>query len=183
MPAVPLQIAAPDGFNPDYSYWRQIGPKEARPSHAFLTWTVAQGEAWLFQTVTGLFATSAAVANRALELEIFDNLGNDIYIATNSAAMVANTTYTCSAALGVTDGGFSGVAGTDGGIHLSLPWLILPAGYSLRFLIGNEDVGDNWIGTSFATIAAYRVGPSDTGVSVVTGPLMYVPGPDQTLAA
>ena len=183
MPTVPLQIGAPAEFNPDYSYWRQIGPKESRPTHAFLTWTVTQGEAWMFQTVTGLFSTSAAVANRNLELEIFDAAGNDIYIAVSSANMVANNSYTCSAALGVTEGGVSGVAGEDGGIHLALPWLILPAGFSLRFLIGNEDVGDNWTGTSFATVTAYRVGPSDPGAVVEQlGPFMFVPGPTPVAA-
>lgn len=161
MPAVPLQLATPAGFNPDYAYLRQISPAEAMPSHAQLTWTVDQGEAWLFQLATGLFSTGAAGSGAHFTIEMMDNLGRDIYIATSTVSMGNNEIVTCSAALGVTDGGTSGGVVFDGGLHLTLPWVILPAGYQLRFLIGNEDVGSTWEGTSFATVAAWRVGPSD----------------------
>lgn len=179
MPTSPLQIAAPDGFNPDYSYWRQIAPKETLPSHATLTWTVRQGESWMFQSATGLFEPSAVAQNRFFEIEIFDAAGNDIYIATSNVVIGANGAVTCSAALGVNDGGQTASISYEGGIHLALPWLILPAGFSLRFEVGNEDVGDTWAGTSFAVIAATRVGPSDPGAGAEpTGPFLYVPGPE-----
>lgn len=167
---LPLSIALPTGATEDGSYLDSVPGTFTSPSWPFVSWTVPGGQAWLFQSVTGFYQTSAVGGTRRISVEIDDADAVELFLAEFNGAPGANGEATFTAGLGMGDSR----QGTQAGIYMGLPWVVWPAGTTLYLTAQFGDGGDRWNGTALATVTVYRVGGG--GGAELLGPFMFVPG-------
>lgn len=95
-------------------------------------------------TANVVLATSAAVANRTLTLDIIGGAGTVRYSSPLASTVVASSTVNAFAAIN------GGHALSAAGVSASeIPDLLLPPGYTVRFSVAGIDVADQLSGMGF----------------------------------
>lgn len=121
--------------------------------------TVAALQTWRVRSITALFTTSAAVANRNPVLQIVDPGGTVQYtVNLSNGPLTATQTDQVSAAPG-TPVAYQGVAPTFQ-TFVSIPDLVLPAGWTIRTVTAGIQAGDTWTGVAMAVEVADLTRPS-----------------------
>lgn len=112
-------------------------------------------------TATVSVSTSAAVANRSMEMIWQDGGGNNYCIVPANAVQVANTTVTYAFNTG-SGGTYSGGAGTS---VVTIPSLLMLPGHKLFFQLVNID-GSDFV--SAVSMSVFRVPTSRQRLALVT---------------
>ena len=187
MSPVTLPVGLPPGTDPESSYVQTVRAAQSTPAIGFLTWTVPSGEVWLPMAILAILGTSAAGGARSPTLSYTDQDSNDIWTQTAFTSYPPNTPAELSGALANVVNPANSVRGA-GDYQFSLPWLPLVPRSVITLLNGTgSDVGDRWEGVCQLTVTTWDWTGGSVGSGGTTqeqlGPYLYVPGPEQAVAA
>ncbi len=120
----------------------------------YATVTVPSFERWKVRGFQGTLVASAVVANRSHKLNFTDGVNTFTGVATGSshpASLSASYKYGISSGFNYTNE--TTVSGTRN-IMASIPELVLKNAFTIQFITGNLDVGDNW-GPGFMLVESW----------------------------
>lgn len=190
MSSIALPIGTPPGVDP--ASGQQVELNVVTPLQtSFLQIKVPSGEAWLMQSISGLGETIGAGATRDWRLSIRNTV--PFYQANigMGAAIVDTEVIDWTFGLGMPQLAVAG--GGAWKLTQGLPWQIVSAGgiYELTIdnalindRLGEANAGDsNGVNLVYTQFDYGSSSGGGTGGTELLGPFMFVPGPQQSVAA
>lgn len=180
MPTLPL--IAPGELDLAGALWSPQAPTSTQPTNGGATWTNNTGGPLLFGAISVNVLTGGAAGSRIPRLTMTDqDLNTLIDYSASDAGIPASQSWVFTFAIGLGFQATTSISGV-GVVGAPLPWVVLMPGWSWDFHLDNSGGLAAFNGSPFAVALEFDGAGGGTG-PVPIGPYLYVPGPDESVAA